>query len=116
MRPIALALVAFGGGVAGSLLSSGAVKQAFAEGSAITIPVPSEGVIFRSSAGHVVARLRSDPGGGVFELFDARGRVGVRLRAADGVGGVQLGRSAGAGAATDSSTPAGLPSTDDSGY
>jgi len=111
MRPIALALVAFSGGVAGSLVSSGAVKPACAEGSAITIPVPSEGVIFRSSGGHVVARLRSELGGaGVFEVFDARERVGVRLRAAGG--GVELGR----GAAIDVAGPGAVRSTDDSGY
>jgi hypothetical protein len=112
MRPIALALLAFGGGVAGGVVSSEAVKPASAEAAAITIPVPAEGVVFRSPAGRTVARLRSEAAGGVFELFDARERVSVRLRAAAGSGVVELGRTVVLGAAP----PASARSSDDSGY
>lgn len=112
MRPIALALMAFCGGVAGSIASSGAVKTASADGAAITIPVPPEGVVFRTPAGRVVARLRTDVTGGVFEVLDARERVAVRLRATGGGGAVELGHGSGAGAVP----PAGIRSTDDSGY
>jgi hypothetical protein len=112
MRPIALALLAFGGGVAGGVISSGAIRSARADGAAITIPVTAEGVLFRSPAGRTVARLRSEAAGGVFELFDARERVSVRLRAAAGSGVVELGRTVVLGAAP----PASARSSDDSGY
>lgn len=112
MRPLALALVAFVGGFAGNLVSSGAVKQACAEGLAITLPVPSEGVVFRTPGGRVVARLRSESGGGVFELLDAREKVGVRLRATGGAGAVELGQNTSFGAPA----PGVIRSTDDSGY
>jgi len=110
MRPIALALVAFAGGAAGSLVSSG-VGQARADASAITVPVPSQGVVFRTPEGRIVARLRSEASGGVFELFDARGQAAVRLRATASGGAVELARVTGVRFAAP---PAGA--TDDSGY
>jgi hypothetical protein len=92
MRPGSLALVAFVAGAAGGLLSSRAVGVANAQATdTVVVPVPAQGLVFRTSSGNVIARVRSDATGGVIEVLDAREQMAVRLRATANGGVIELG-------------------------
>src|SRR5258708_6128492 len=56
--------------------------HAQAGGSASTIYLPAEGLVFRTLDGKAIARLSRDPSGGVFELYDDYQEPAARLSAA----------------------------------
>jgi hypothetical protein len=94
MQPWVLALLAFGAGALGGITSSVAVRDARADAlGEVTVPVPTPGVVFRSSDGRPIARIRSGAAGGSFEILDSRGVLAVRLRATAAGGVVELGPS-----------------------
>jgi hypothetical protein len=95
MRPAVLAAVALLAGAGGGALSSRALGEAHAEtAGAVVVPVPPQGVVFRSSrGGNAIARVRSEGAGGVVEILDAREQVVIRLRATSAGGVIELGAS-----------------------
>jgi hypothetical protein len=94
MRHVTLIVAALVAGAAGGVLSSRALPEARAQpAGAIVVPVPPEGVVFRSAAGNAIARVRSDAAGGAIEVLDAREQVAVRLRATNAGGVIELGVS-----------------------
>jgi hypothetical protein len=108
MRPALVALLALCAGAVGGVLSSRALGDAHAQGVAtVVVPVPVGGVVFRTSAGNAIARIRGDAAGGVLEILDAREQVAVRLRA--GAGGGQLDLAQAQGTAAVGRTVAGDP-------
>jgi hypothetical protein len=91
MRHVVLVVVALVAGAAGGALSLRALGEAHADpADVIVVPVPSQGVVFRASGGNVIARVRSDAAGGVFEVLDAREQVAVRLRATPSGGTIDV--------------------------
>ena len=84
-----VAVSGFGGGVVSGRLSS--VTEARAQGRSMTsVDVGASGLVFRGPNGRVIAKLSSDAGGGVFELFDANEQPGARMRAASFSGGFDV--------------------------
>jgi hypothetical protein len=92
MRPALLATIAFVAGAMGGVASSVALGVAKASPPAgVIVPVPPQGVSFRGAAGTTIARIRSEPSGGVLEVLDAQEHVAVRLRATPSGGSIDLG-------------------------
>jgi hypothetical protein len=93
MRPALLVALAFVAGAAGGVSATRLVGEARADasGGGIVVPVPAQGVVFRAPAGNAIARVRTEPAGGVVEVLDAREQVAVRLRASDHGGVVEVG-------------------------
>jgi hypothetical protein len=71
----------------GVLASRVFVPEAHAQSSSLasTIYVPSDGLVFRTFDGHVIAKLSHDPHGGVLEIFDEHERPTAAIRS-DGLG------------------------------
>jgi hypothetical protein len=91
VRPAVQAVIAFAAGVAGGTWSSILIGKARAEVTGeIALQVPERGLVFRASSGKAIARVRSDPTGGIVEVLDAREQIAVRLRAAQNGGVVEL--------------------------
>jgi len=91
MRPALLACIAFVAGAMGGVVSTIVVGEARAQApQAVIVPVPAEGVSFRSG-GKTILRVRAESTGGVLEVLDAQERVAVRLRAAQSGGAIDLG-------------------------
>jgi hypothetical protein len=87
---LALPVVAsalFGAFLCGLLASRLLVPEAHAQSSALasTIYVPSDGLVFRTFDGHVIAKLSHDSRGGVLELFDEHEHPSAAIRS-DGLG------------------------------
>jgi hypothetical protein len=92
MRPALLAAIAFVAGAMGGVASTVIVGEARAQApQAVIVPVPAQGVSFRGAGGTTIARVRSEPAGGVIEVLDAQERVAVRLRATPNGGTIDLG-------------------------
>jgi hypothetical protein len=87
-------LLALAAGAVGGLVTSWSPSQACADESAVSVPVPAHGVVFRSSGGRAIARVWSDKAGGVVDVLDAREQVAVRLRATNAGGAIELGHVA----------------------
>jgi hypothetical protein len=111
MGPHGRALLALAAGAVGGLAASWTANQAHADESAVSVPVPAHGLVFRTNGGRTIARLWSDKAGGVLEVLDAREQVAVRLRATNAGGAIELGHVA------TSSLPASYThSNEDPGY
>jgi hypothetical protein len=72
---VPVAVVAFLSG----LLASG-VSHAQSNAFASTVYVPSDGLVFRTFDGHVIAKLSHDAHGGALEVFDEHERPFVTFR------------------------------------
>jgi hypothetical protein len=68
------AILVVGGAFAGGLTASHWVARAQAQSQPLgaTIYVPSDGLVFRTFDGRVVAKLAYDAHGGTFQLYDER--------------------------------------------
>jgi hypothetical protein len=85
-----VAVSGFGGGVVSGRLFAVRDANAQARSPASSINVAASGLLFRGPDGRVIARLSSDAGGGVFELFDAHEQLGARMRASSFAGGMEV--------------------------
>jgi hypothetical protein len=90
----------------GLLASRFFVPEAHAQSSALasTIYVPSDGLVFRTFDGHVIAKLSHDARGGVLELFDAHEHPSAAIRS-DGLGAPRAVAGAPVAAPTDTTKP-----------